>query len=195
MKHENSQTPGELNELILRAQKNQEEAFEELLSRYTPLIESLTSQFAASVPFLQDREDLRQEAVLGFYKALTRFDASQQEVQFGLYAKECIRNRLISYLRSLKKHEKLCLLEDDSSEKLEDAEEDPANRLVEQESYAALYERIHQALSPYENRVWWMYTSGRTASEIAARVERDEKSVQNAIYRIRRKLRSVIPYS
>ena len=195
MKHDNSQSQIELNALILRAQGNDEEAFEELLSRYTPLIESLTSHFAASVPFLQDREDLRQEAILGFYKALTRFDTSRQEVQFGLYAKECIRNRLISYLRSLKKHENLQLLEDNGSAELEDTEQDPANRLVEQESYAALYERIRSTLSPYENRVWWMYTSGRTASEIAVREGKDEKSVQNAIYRIRRKLRSVIPYS
>lgn len=195
MKRDNSQEQRILNELILRAQGSDEEAFEELLGRYTPLIESLTSQFAAPISFLQDREDLRQEAILGFYKALTRFDASRQEVQFGLYAKECIRNRLISYLRSLKKHERLQLLEDDGSADLEDTEQDPANHLVEQESYAALYEQIRTALSPYENRVWWMYTSGRTASEIAAREGKDEKSVQNAIYRIRRKLRSVIPYS
>ena len=194
MKRDNSQEQRILNELILRAQGSDEEAFEELLGRYTPLIESLTSQFAAPISFMQDREDLRQEAILGFYKALTRFDASRQEVQFGLYAKECIRNRLISYARTMKKHEKVLLLEDEASERMEDAEQDPANRLMEQETYLDLYNRVCNLLSPYENRVWWMYLSGRTAAEIAAQLETDAKSVQNAVYRIRRKLRSVLPY-
>ena len=194
MEKNNQQTQSLLNALICRARQNDDEAFEELLGRYTPLIENMTSQFTALCGQSEDREDLRQEAILGFYKALTRYNTDQTEVQFGLYAKECIRNRLTSYLRSLKKHEQVRLLEDEESEMLEDTEQDPANRIVEQETYLALYNRIRNTLSDYENRVWWMYLSGRTAAEIASGLGKDEKSVQNAIYRIRRKLRSVIPY-
>ncbi len=183
-----------LQSLIRSAQQNDDNAFEELLKRYTPLIEGMTSQFAATGSSTQDREDLRQEAILGFYKALTRYNTDQNEVQFGLFAKECIRNRLISYARTMKKHEQVRLLEEEISDRLENLEEDPANRLVEKETYLALYDRVCETLSSYENRVWWLYLSGRTAPEIAVQLETDVKSVQNAVYRIRRKLRSVIPY-
>lgn len=195
MKNTQSNNRLDQTELIVRAQKNDEESFETLLSDYAPLIESMTAQFSAPWHTVQDREDIRQEAVLGFYGALMHYDTTQKEVVFGYYAKECIRNRLISYLRSIKKHEKVFLLEDEGlAQEVEDAEQDPATDLVEKETYAALYQRVCDTLSPYENRVWWMYLSGRTAEEIAKRVGRDTRSVQNAVYRIRKKLRAVIPY-
>ena len=195
MKNTQSNNRLDQTELIVRAQKNDEESFEALLSDYAPLIESMTAQFSAPWHTVQDREDIRQEAVLGFYGALMHYDTTQKEVVFGYYAKECIRNRLISYLRSIKKHEKVFLLEDEGlAQEVEDAEQDPATDLVEKETYAALYQRVCDTLSPYENRVWWMYLSGRTAEEIAKRVGRDTRSVQNAVYRIRKKLRAVIPY-
>ena len=181
--------------LLQRAREGDQAAFEELLNLYRPLIDAMTEQFGASRPSL-DREDLRQEAVVCFYKALLRFDTKQTEVQFGLYAKECIKNGLISSLRALKKHEHVLLL-DDGPETAETApaDEDPSLKILEAESYLEISRRICDALSEYENRIWWLYLAGRTAKEIATLIGRDEKSVQNAIYRIRKKLRAVIPYS
>ena len=193
MEHENRENNLMLQSLIRSAQQNDDVAFEALLSRYTPLIESMTLQFASDAG--QDREDLRQEAILGFYKALMRFDTEQKEVQFGLFAKECIRNRLISYMRTEKKRVRVFPLEDEASAQIEDDEQNPVRGVMEQENYLALYDRICNSLSPYENRVWWLYLSGRTAAEIGGQLGKDAKSVQNAVYRIRRKLREVIPYS
>lgn len=193
MEHKTKEIDAALATLIARAKKEEPGAFEELLERYTPLIESMTARFAPSSCSVQDREDLRQEAVLGFYRALQEYDPAQEEVQFGFFAKLCIRNRLISHLRTLKRHEVVELPEE--AQDWEDSEQDPASRVMENETYMALYDLVRSTLSPYENRVWWLYMSGRTAGEIASRVERDERSVQNAIYRIRRKLRSIIPYS
>jgi RNA polymerase sporulation-specific sigma factor len=61
---------------------------------------------------------------------------------------------------------------------------------VEKEDYRELSRRIESILSPYENRVWWLYLSGLTANNIAARLQKSERSIQNAIYRIRKKLRA-----
>ncbi len=183
-----------LNDLLSRAKQNDEDAFETLLSRYTPLIEGMTAQFASSYSTVEDREDLRQEAVLGFYRALVHFEIAESRVPFGYYAKECIRNRLISYLRSIKKQEQVRLLSDEEPDvEIEAADENPAAQLIRREAYLDLYETVCKTLSPYENRVWWMYLSGRTAEEIARVVGKDQKSVQNAVYRIRKKLRGVIP--
>ncbi len=185
-----------LRDLIRAAQNGSQADFEELLNRYAPLIDSMTARFCGENATVQDREDLRQEAVLGFYRALQHFDTMQEQVRFGLYAKECIRNGLISHLRSIKRHENVVLLEDESLfDDAEYASDDPAERFAEEESYLALSRRIHDTLSPLENRIWWLYLSGRTAKEIAVLSGKDEKSVQNAVYRIRRKLREIIPYS
>lgn len=179
------------NERILAARAGDQCAFEELLKCYTPLIESLTSVFANTAESFAEHEDLRQEACIAFYNAVEKFDLLQTEVAFGAYAKICIRNRLISCLRSASARCPVVTLEE--KEAPTDAQTDPAQELLEQESYRALYSRIEDALSPYESRVWWLYVSGRTAAEIAQHVMRDERSVQNAIYRIRKKLRSTLP--
>ena len=69
---------------------------------------------------------------------------------------------------------------------------DPAWRIIQEENFKSLYCRISANLSEYENRIWWLYTSGAHAKDIAERVGKDEKSVSNAIYRIRKKLRELL---
>ena len=68
--------------------------------------------------------------------------------------------------------------------------EDLAARLVEDESFRQLCRTVRGQLSDLENRVWWPYVTGVSVSEIARDLGRDERSVHNAIYRIRRKLRA-----
>ena len=97
--------------------------------------------------------------------------------------------------RKLKNQQQTLLLEDESVIREANIEVDLASRLTEQEAYTELSRLIHDVLSEYENQIWWLYLSGRTARDIADRLGKDEKSVQNAIYRIRKKLRTVIPYS
>lgn len=191
----NSQDPSVVV-LLKSAQDGDQKAFEELLRRYTPLIDSLTGRFFSSSTFsVQDREDLRQEALVAFYYALMHFNTAQEDVQFGLYAKECIQNRLISHLRKLKHQNKVLLMESETAIASDAELPDPSLHLVEQEAYVDLCNRVSKLLSEYENRIWWIYLSGRTAKEVAALLQTSERSVQNAIYRIRKKLRSELPYS
>ena len=177
--------------LIKQAKSNGQAAFEELLSLYAPLIESMTASFCKTDSPVQDREDLRQEATLGFYRAVISFDLEQDKVNFGAYAKTCIRNRLVSFLRTLERHRQT-LLTDDEAALVQDGSTnvgDPGSELVEWETFQELSRLIHNTLSPFENRIWRLYLSGRTAKEIGMLLGKDDKSVQNAIYRIRRKLR------
>jgi DNA-directed RNA polymerase specialized sigma24 family protein len=62
----------------------------------------------------------------------------------------------------------------------------------EQEDYEMLCRTVACVLSPYENQIWQRYVAGATAAEIAARMGKDTRSVHNAIYRIRHKLRRTI---
>ena len=186
-----------LIDLITQAKSGNQTAFEELLRLYDPLIRSMTATFFdANIPVL-DREDIRQEAMLGFYQAMLGFDLEESITFFGSYAKICIRNRLISYLREQKRHEKMLLTDNDAAlmQEADDTEGDPSVKILEWETFEELTRLIRNHLSSYENRIWWLYLSGKTAKEIGMLLGKDEKSVQNAVYRIRRKLRDVITYS
>ena len=129
-----------------------------------------------------------------FCRALDKYNTEQSDVAFGLFAKICIRNGLSTQAQKMKRRIQTVSVDDANETELEkNCTEELSDRLVEEESYRVLYECIRSTLSSYENRVWWLYLAGRTAKEIADELDTDEKSVQNAVYRIRRKLRGVIP--
>ena len=75
----------------------------------------------------------------------------------------------------------------------ESAGPDPLDLVIAHESYLELCKKVQDQLSDYESKIWWLHFAGRTPKEIAALVGKDEKSVTNAIYRIRQKLRKKIP--
>lgn len=181
-------------DLLKSAQKGDQSSLEALLAQYKPLIESLAAHFFTEELPAHDREDLRQEATLGFYQALKKYDPDRG-VSFGYFAKVCIHHRLISYLRSLKRLEQVVLVDEESILEEVDLSTNPAQMLIEEEKYSTLCKQVDKLLSDYEKRVWWLYLAGRTAKEVAANLGSDEKSVQNAIYRIRKKLRTGLPYS
>lgn len=173
--------------LINAARAGDESAFEALLEAYEPLIDSMSRSFANVADDSESHEDLRQEACIALYKAVQSYHSTQAEVSFGLYAKLCVRNRLISYTRKLRRRESVLPLEERMK-----TEEDVTAGVVAEEAYVELYRRIEAVLSPYENHVWWLYLSGQTTSSIAEQLGKDERSVQNAIYRIRKKLRAAL---
>ena len=185
----------EMNLLIQQAQDGSVDAYEELLRRYRPLIDSLVSGFVTPDMSRQDAEDLFEEAKHVFLSALTSYDLSRDAVEFGLYAKICLKNGLISELRRQKRRKKLgvvSLSEDDLAQRDVPVSDDPASERLEEEDFHRLYRRIRSCLSEFENSVWWMYVSGVGTSEIAKRLGKDEKSVHNAVYRIRAKLKALL---
>lgn len=196
MKHANHSDKPEQHEIVLLARQGDEDAFERLLADYAPLISSLVKNTVTEFSFADsDYEDLYQEAVIFFLRAINRYDTEQDGVAFGLFAKICIRNGLLSQAKKMQRRANiLSCVEGEGPSKPIGCEAGPDALLIEEEHYRTLHERVRKTLSPYENRVWWRYLSGRTARDIAEELETDEKSVQNAIFRIRRKLRAVIPH-
>ena len=167
-------------------------AFEEMLRRYEPLIRASVAKIAENEVAKPFYDDLAQEATVVFYNSILTYDVEQTEVEFGLYAKICISNALVSQLRSLKRR---------VMEPLEDTEKtgifvheygDPSESILEQERVRALYSVIRKHLSDFEYRVWRYYMSGRTAREIGLALGKNEKAIANAIYRIRCKLREAL---
>ena len=181
-------------ELIAAVKGGSQGAFSRLLEAYTPLISSMVKKYAPENASKQDLEDLGQDALAVFYNAIMSYDLEQNGVKFGLYAKICIGNRLISSVRIMNKRNRGLIGLDDADAQSDEngTAADPAWRIVQEENFKALYARISASLSEYENKVWWLYTSGAHTKDIALRVGKDEKSVSNAIFRIRKKLRDLL---
>lgn len=186
-----SESAETLNELITYAREGSQDAFIELKRRYTPLIESQVAKHTLSDMSAQDIEDLRQEATAIFGNAVCNYDCTAEGVEFGLYAKICIGNGLVSFVRSYLRRKKKTVIPLELAERSAATGSDPLQSLVDKENAEELMRTIKKSLSDYENRVWWLYVSGMSVSDIAAAIgEADSRSVSNAIYRIRRKLRS-----
>ena len=182
----------DVKNLILRVRNNDQNAFVTLLKKYTPLIDSSVNRFSPDESFSVYKEDLYQEASLVFYNSILAYDLEQNEVEFGLFAKICIQNALVSQLRTLKKRCEEPIEKIPENLIVPQDTEDPAFIILEQERLKKLYSVIRKNLSDLEFTVWQLYVSGRSCADIASLLSVDEKSVSNAIYRIRKKLRALL---
>lgn len=181
-------TKEEINELVLAVKNGDQKAFVLLLQQYSPLIEASVNMFCSDEIPTNDKEDLRQEASVAFYNSVLTYDLEQSEVELGLYAKICMRHALISHIRIAKR---IPTDIQELSENLisDEPNEDPTSRLLEEERLSFLFKIIRNTLSKYEYKVWELYLSGCSTPEIAKKLNTDSKSISNAIYRIRAKLR------
>ena len=189
MQNSNGNKREQLHSRILAVRAGDQAAFSALLADYEPLLVAETARHASGLGS-QDVEDLRQCALLALYRAALNFDLSQSEVEFGLYAKICITNALLSQLRVINRYRSEISVSD--AQETSEQGEDPAARVMQEEAAAALYARVRSLLSPYENRVWAFYMAGLPVGEIARRLQKDTHSIENAVYRIRKKLRAAL---
>ncbi len=184
-----------MNTLLAAAASGDERAFQTLCEQYAPLVHSMSERFISSFSETADTaaisvQDLEQEARLALYRAVTRYDVSSTGVTFGLYAKICIRNSFISLLR--KSASAARAARGSGREPKTHSASDPLVELVSATEAKALTARIRDVLSPYEIIIFDQYISGRSVKCISGSVGKSEKSVSNALYRIRVKIKGLL---
>lgn len=166
-------------------------AEETLVMRYNRLVRICARPF-----FLAggDSEDLLQEGMLGLLTAVREFDV-QREVQFRTYAEVCIRRRLLSAIRAAgrDKHNPLnysLSLEINGTADSVDCwkQQSPEELLIDREVLRERMDRLYGELSKLESLILGHYLNGLSYLEIAREIDRPQKSVDNAVQRIRRKL-------
>ncbi len=173
---------GELSELIRKVQSGDHFAFDNLCGFYDPLLCSLTASADERYrKYGSEYEDLKQEATLALYKAALSYHTDQSAVTFGLFAKICIRNRLISAGRRL--------IRQYEAKNASIQQELDARTSAGAGASGMLRTPDLSVLSRYERRVYDLYIKEYSYAQIAENLGKEEKSVDNAIYRIRRKLR------
>ena len=185
------------NELQKMAASGDRNAEEQLAKRYSRSVRICARPF-----FLAggDSEDLIQEGMFGLLSAIRQYDG-RQNASFKTFAEHCIRNRILSAVRSASapKHTPLneglsldSLLSDESQIPLlaytEMFRRTPEEQVLARENTKELFSSFKECLSKYENTVLEQYLDGLSYNEIAKSTGKDTKAVDNAIQRIRRKL-------
>ena len=177
--------------LLLLAKEGDGDAFARLAEEYKPMLDASVSAYRSELS-AEDLEDLQQEALLAFHRAVQSYELLYGNVSFGLYAKICVGKALVSALRQFKKNAGVVVIPLEELEPSEFVTGDPATSVIEKENAAELRAFIRENLSKYENSVWWMHYSGMSIDEIAESLNTTKKSVSNAIARIKRKLRTLL---
>lgn len=179
---------GEVERLLPLIRRGSSAAFLRLSELYAPLLDSEVARYAGSLSEA-DLEDLRQGASVSLYRAALAYRADRG-VTFGLFAKICIVNGIADSLRYIgKKGGTLSIDELEESEQPDDGEPNPQSLLLDKERVYETRRQIRSALSDLEYEIFEMYISGFSYAEIASRIGKTQKSVDNALCRIKKKLR------
>lgn len=179
--------------LAVAAQEGDEAACEFLLDRFKGTVRDIARTY-----FLvgADSDDVIQEGMIGLYKAVRSFDGAR-DATFATFAALCVRRQIVSAVRSATRLKNIPLNDyislspqDEHSGSLEAAEilPDPAEAIIRSESEKLMRERLMRLLSRFEWQVLGLFLSGTSYREIAARVGKDIKAVDNALRRVRQKL-------
>lgn len=136
-----------------------------------------------------------QEGNLGLLKAVRTY-SSQKEVSFEYYAKRCIKNEIISTVRAAsgKKHEPLNNVSaelTDFDEEFGDESMNPENKLLNKERETDINKKFKELLSVKEYEVYKLYIKGFSFKDIVNELKIKEKSVDNAVQRIKKKAKEV----
>jgi RNA polymerase sporulation-specific sigma factor len=188
------------DDLVMEARGGSDAALCELLNKYRAF-----ARVKARSYFLvgADREDIVQEGMIGLYKAIRDFNPELQ-TSFRAFAELCITRQIITAIKTAtrQKHgplnnyvsfERPVGGDDDGERVLGDvlptmAITDPADLVISAERIRALQAHFDEVLSDLETEVLRLYVEGKSYQEIAERLQRHVKSIDNALQRIKRKL-------
>lgn len=173
-------------ELIKAARNGDERAFESLAESHKRILEYHIRQID---PNPSNYDDLFQEGLIGLLKAVRSYDG--KSASFATFASSCIRNSIISGVRKYSSQTSKTYTV--SETELADGTVPSAEQVhLDSENARLLYEKVCEALSPYERIVFDMYLADVHYESIAFVIGKDVKSVSNAVFRIRTKLRQII---
>ena len=188
-------------ELITLFRDGDQEAMEMLLNKYKEMV----LRKAKSMYILGgDSDDLIQEGMLGLFKAVRDYDCGR-DASFRTFAQLCVTRQLYTAVKASSRKTHLPLntaislsrpMREDGEEEEEfldcleaDASSNPEVYLIGQEEMERLEEKIEKELSAFEKQVLELHLTGMGYVEIAHVLNRDEKSTDNALQRIRAKLK------
>ncbi len=187
--------------LVTLSRNGDKRAEEFLLTKYKNFVRSKARAY-----FLVggDNDDLIQEGMIGLYNAIGSFD-EDKEATFMTYAALCINNKILSAVAADNRHKNeplnkyisiYSMVSGDNGEEavLSDVLpsskiDNPEDIVLSQEQKEIIEDKMEQRLSSLEKKILSYYIEGLSYAQIADRVDKSPKAVDNAIQRIRAKLK------
>lgn len=193
-------------ELIDRLREGEEQITDYIMDKYKNLVKSK----ARSMYILgADNDDLIQEGMIGLFKAIRDYDAGR-DASFYTFADLCVSRQMYTAVQASrrKKHAPLNSYvslyaniaeadQDNQEVKLVNTltsrmETNPEELLIDRENVENLEALIEKELSGFEKQVLDLYLTGMSYSQIARVLGRDEKSTDNALQRLKAKLKRLV---
>ncbi|MBC3516171.1 sigma-70 family RNA polymerase sigma factor [Neobittarella massiliensis] len=176
--------------LFYAARQGSSKAMDQLISSYMPLAVFLASRISGV-----ERDDLVQEGLVALLSAVRGFDEGRG-IRFATYAGHCIENAMITAQRRqlAKKRDGDGHLSFDDAETSQAALAqpdvgDPQQIVDQKEHIRLLMQQVDTQLSPLEKQVVLLRLDGYSYKAISDMLEKPEKSIDNALTRVRKKLR------
>lgn len=191
-------------ELIDRLRQGEEPIMEYICTKYK---EAVRRKAKTMYILGGERDDLIQEGMVGLFKAVRDYD-SGRDASFATFADLCISRQMYTAVQAADRQKHIPLnsyvslytggLVDGEGEtremleQLEDREKlNPEELFLDKERVADMEQKISRELSGFEKQVLDLYLTGMNYTEIAKVLDRDSKSTDNALQRIRNKLKKI----
>lgn len=190
-------------QVAVMAQGGDIAAAEYLLKKYRPLILKVADgNFEKAAG--SDKDDMAQEARIGFFKAITTFDKNKNHT-FGAYAKACAVNQVINAVKAANRKKHALLnnsLSLETTINSRDAEHeitigetieeknipDPEMLAIFNDMIRYINENEKGLFTDLEIKVWNEYAHGKEINDIAKELNKNAKSIYNAMDRLKRKI-------
>jgi RNA polymerase sporulation-specific sigma factor len=191
--------------VVARAQAGHEKSIESILRRYRPLAHSKAREY-----FLpgSGRDDLIQEGMIGLFLAVRDFDPSKGG-RFFYFADLCITRHVQTAVKKANRNKHIPLTSAVSMDSQApgwntdhtpssllavevDRSLDPARLVASAEHIELIADHLKQALTKIERDVLEGHLGGKTYKDIAGELGVGIKSIDNALQRIRSKLKNYL---
>jgi RNA polymerase sporulation-specific sigma factor len=187
------------SEIVLRANQGDIFALEHIIKKYKNFVKSKAKSY-----FLigADKEDIIQEGMIGLYKAIRDFDCTKT-ASFKSFAELCITRQIITAIKTATRQKHIPLnsyvslnkpiYDEESDRTLLDiiatnVVTDPEEIIISKEELKNIEGKMNELLSGLEQEVLELYLNGKSYQQIADRLQRHVKSIDNALQRVKRKL-------
>ena len=190
-------------ELLNYIAENDEVATNIIYKKYEPLIYKISKKMLKYTKNTSiEINDLMQEGMLGLSKAIERFD-QDSEASFYTYAKKCIERKILTFIVTSNRLKQRTLNESLSIDATYNSVNDvdylfksdvsnPESILISEEKRNELINQATKVLTDFELQVFELKIYGFDYKEIAEIVDKDYKAIDNALQRIRNKLKDKI---
>ena len=182
-------------ELLTMRENGEEEITEYLIEKYKPMVRQ-----RVRVLYLVggDQYDLIHEGMIGLFKAVRDY-RKDRDASFHTFAHLCVDRQIYRAIQSYnrQKHQPLNSYvslsgENWEAEPYQELRQNPENIIIDQENAIQMEKKIRQQLSKFENQVLELYLDGENYLEIAHHLGKTPKSIDNALQRIRGKVREYL---